>query len=829
MTPTLTSDGAVRRGDRALFTGVFLVSAAVLLLQVALTRIFSFTIWYHFAYVTISVALLGYGASGTLLAVRPSLAGRLPHRRLSLFAALFSVAVLAALWGAARVPFHPFELTKAPRPQIGWMVLSYGLVTAPFFLAGCAVSLALKLRAERVSRLYFFDLCGAALGCLLVVPAIWRLSTPGAVVAAGVLAALAAAAFAFGDGGPGARAGLGGGLVLAALVATAGLVSVPRLGLMPSPEKFLHLVMRDPEHNFVVATRWTPIYRTDVYRFLDEEFTRQFSYAGWGISPHWKDQVPTRGLKVRGIAHDGDACAVIYGWGRDPAELEMFEHHIFATPYQVLHEPDVAIIGVGGGADILNAIAHGARHITGVELDPITVDVVRHDQADFAGHIYDRPDVTVVAGEGRSTLRRSQHRFDLIQLTGVDTMAALSTGAYVLSESYLYTTEAIGEFLDHLTPDGVLCFIQGDFDERHGFPRHSMRQVALFVNALEQRGIHDGEKRIAVLASTEGTPQVACLLANRPFTEAEVKRLWDYSMEQGFVVLALPGVVIDDRVHSRFLRQTEPERRQFLDEFPLVLRATTDDNPFFFSYYRWRNLGKSLGDVDVGHTLATGQIVLAAILAQSVVASAVLILLPLLFFRRRGLATAGSRGFVLYFAGIGLGFILVEISFVQKFVLFLGYPTYALTVVLFSLLLSSGIGSYLTGRMVSAPERRMGPLVGLLAAISLGYLAVLPRLFSALLGAPFAARVALCAALLLPLGLVMGMFFPTGILLARRAGDDFVPWAWGVNGVASVVGTILAVVLAMSFGFRVVTVVALCCYVVAALGLRVAASRNAAI
>jgi hypothetical protein len=394
----------------------------------------------------------------------------------------------------------------------------------------------------------------------------------------------------------------------------------------------------------------------------------------------------------------------------------------------------------------------------------------------------------------------------------------------VLAENYLYTVEAAGEFLDHLTPNGLLSMIFADHSPAVSFPRHSMRQLSVFVEALARRGIADAERHITVLASAEPVPQVSVLMRLEPFTDAEVERLRRFAEEMKFQAWALPGVPLKTH-HSLFVRSGAETRQALLASYPLILTPTTDDQPFFFNFYRWRNLLDNLDEVDVGHTLATGQIILALILLFSVLLSAGLILAPLFAFQRKGLPTQGRWGLITFFAGIGLGFIFVEISFVQKFVLFLGYPSYSLTVVLASLLSSSGVGSYLTGRMSLPPERRLLPLLGGVAAISVLYLALLPAVFQAFLGASLAVRIAVAAAALAPLGLVMGMFFPTGIQIVRRSHGSFVPWAWGINGCASVVGTVLSVVLAMSLGFRVVTLIAVGIYAGAVLGLR-AASRK---
>ncbi len=808
------------RDVRYFYAAVFLVSAAVLLLQIALTRVFSFTLWYHFAYVTISVALLGYGASGAMLAVFPGLAGRDPARRLSLYATAAGLSVMVAYLAFAKLPFYPFQLREHPGTQLPLMLVYYAAITAPFFLAGLCMSVALSTLSRQVSRLYFFDLAGAGMGCLLVVFVISALSPPGGVVVAATALGAAGVLFSAARGGRALAAPALGTL----LVVVLGVTAFFSLTIMPSPEKHLYAFLSTPGAAVDAAQHWSAIFRTDNFAWSDEEMSRTKSYADWGISPKWKPYAATRAPKFRMITHDGDAGAVVYNFDGDLDKLEMFDHHVLKTPYLLLDRPNVLVIGVGGGTDIVNAIKNRAQHVTGVELDPMTVDLVRTTYADFTGRIYERPDVTMIVGEGRSTVRRSETKFDLIQMSGVDTLAALSTGAYVLAENYLYTVDALSEFLDHLSHRGLLSFVSADYSPLVGFPRHSMRQLSLAIAALERRGITDVEQHVAVLASAEAAPQVAILVRNAPLTAEEVERLRQFAEQMGFQPWALPGTPVNT-VHSRYLKATPEKRERLLAYYPLIVTPTSDDNPFFFNFYRWRHLLDSLDEVDVGHTLATGQIILSLILLFSILLSAGLILAPLFVFRRKGLRTEGRWGFIAFFFGIGLAFIFIEISFVQKFVLFLGYPTYSLTVVLFSLLTSSGIGSYLTGRTTIAPERRLLPVFGFLAAVSLLYLALLPLLFQAFLGSALVVRVVIASAALVPLGLAMGMFFPTGIQIVRRVNESFVPWAWGINGCASVVGTVLAVVLAMGFGFRVVTLLAMGIYLLAVLGLRSSASR----
>ncbi len=816
---------------RFTYAGVFLVSLAALLLQIALTRIFSFTLWYHFAYVTISVALLGYGAAGSVVAlVREPERGSGP--RLAALALCCGVSTVLGLVVFATVPFHPFEAMNAwlgrgvrsiPRAPLVYTLVFYAAVSLPFFFAGACMAVALRANAHDVSRLYLCDLVGAGVGCLVVVSVIAAATTPGAVVVAAVTASLAGVMFTLA-----ARPRrLGRPIAGVVAVAMLGAVAVAKVEFSPSPEKFQAITLRDTAHTRAFPHRWSAIFRTDSYGWLDENQSRNKSYGGWGVSPYWREAARTRAPKVRLIAHDGDAGAVIYNFDGDLSKLELFDHLVLKVPYLLLDRPNVLVIGVGGGTDIVNAVKNHPRHVTGVELDPSTVDLVRVEHVEFAGHLYERPDVTVVVGEGRSALRHSPQRYDLIQMSGVDTLAALSTGAYVLSESYLYTTEAMQEMLAHLEPDGVLSIVIGDFSlATDPLPRHGMRQLSLFLDALDRLGIADPSRHIVVVASPDRIAQVVMLLRPKAFAADEVGRIREFAVSEGFEPLALPGTILDTP-HSRYVRAPRAERAALLADWPLLLTATTDDTPFFFNFYRWRDVWRRLHEIDVGHSFATGQIVLAAILVFSVVSAALCIVLPLWMLDRRGLRARGSAGFIVFFLGIGLGFMFLEISLVQRFVLFVGYPTYSLTVVLFALLVWSGLGSALTARMTRPPEARFVPLLFAVALLGLLYPIALPALFGAFLGRPFALRVAVTILVLAPLGLPLGMFFPSGIQIARRVDASFVPWAWAINACASVVATVLAVMLAMAYGFQVVTLAALGLYALAVLGMRASASSSA--
>jgi MFS family permease len=772
---------------------IFLLSLGVLILEIALTRIFSFSLWYHFTYVAISVALLGYGASGAFLAASDRLAGRPPTRLMPQSMLLASLGVLVSLMAIVVIPLHPFSIGTSPL-QLFFMVLLFVVTSSPFYAAGLAMASAFRATTSPTG-VYFADLTGAGTGCALAIGAIWVLGSPGAAVAGAALFVIASVLAA--ERHRRMRYALIG---LGAVGACVLFVSV--VPFRPSEEKLLAKMMEagvKPSYS-----RWSPIFRVDVYPAP----LGGFAASRRGVSPHFTGPVP----RTRFIAHDGTAEAPMHEFRGDMKELDFLRHNVSAIPYLIAKAPKVLVIGLGGGFDVLNGLRNGASRITGVELDPLTVDVVRNREGDFNGHILSRPDVETVVAEGRSFLRHSSTHYDIIQLTGVDTLAALSTGAYMLAESYLYTVEAMQEYLQHLTPDGTVSLMIADYDWHSQRARFSIRHVMNFIGAAEQMGITDPAQHVAIIGTPGGLSSIELLFKPRPFTAEETRTLQAFAQENGFDVWHLPRAP-QASTFTQLLDGDATTRNRILAAYPLNVRETRDDRPFFFHFYRWGQLLSSAHwEVDVGHTLATGQLVLGAILIVSTVAAVGLIIVPLLLTRR--LRRPGTARFGVYFAAIGLGFMFIEVSLIQHFILFLGHPTYSVAIILLALLVSAGFGSYCSGLIKSPPRAIIGASFIALLVLLACYTRLVPVLFERWLGEPAMFRYAVTVVMLMPLGLTLGVFFPSGLREIRARDELLVPWAWGANGAASVVGSILSIVLAISVGFGIVLLIASGVYLV---------------
>ena len=767
-------------------------------------RMFSIEQWHHFAYMIISVALLGYGASGTFLCfARELLLARFPAAFAAL-AGLFGISAPAAFAIAARVPLNTLEIVWDGTQQLYLLAVS-GLLATPFFFAASAIGLTLA-RGD-VFRVYLSDLVGAGLGAFAIVAALFALTPADAMLAIGSLGFLAAA---LGSWDRSVRRPVAAVLVLAALV----LPAVWPLGWVvpqPSPYKELSLALRVPGTR-VIAELSSPLGRLTVARSPTVPFRHApgLSLAARAVPP-----------EQLGVFTDGGAMTAITRYDGNPGPIAYLDFQSAALPYHLLESPSVLILGAGGGADVLLSRLHGARAIDAVELNPQMVDLVRGDFAEFAGGIYASPGTRVHAAEGRSFVASTDRRFELIQVALLDSFSAAAAGMHALNENTLYTVEAFQGYLDRLAPGGILAITRW----LKLPPRDSLKLFATAIEALERRGIEDPGRRLVLIRSWRTT---TLLVRNRAFAADDIARVRVFLRDRSFDAAFLPGMgdgeanrynVLDEPYLFEGARALlGPDRDRFLEDYKYDVVPATDDRPYFFHFLKWRGLAEALSKGGGGLALVEwGYLILLAALVQATAASAVLIVLPL---AARRLEKPGL-GVAIYFFGLGLAFLFIEIAFIQKFVLFLGHPLYAVAVVLSAFLVSAGLGSGFAPRL----ERWYGngaiPIaVTGIGAVAVLYLAGLPPLLGWLAPLPQAFKVPAALGLVAPLGFFMGMPFPLGLARIQARSPDLVPWAWGINGCASVISAVLATVVAVHLGFTAVVALAVALYITAALAFR---------
>ena len=755
--------------------GIACVSAALLMTELALTRIFSVTMYYHFAFLAISIALFGLSASGVLVFVlRSRLATIATPTLLAATAMLHGAATLVALAFLVRIRVGLDYSTE----NLFLMLAIYGLAALPFLTGGAVVSLSFARLSSRINMVYASDLLGAATGCLLLIPLLNALGAPGVVMTAAGLSMIAALCFS----PVRARVGVGLGAVA--------LLSVPSCAQLAGRSPFAVVDTKGHLGDRILFSKWNSFSRVAVY---------DRAHGDWSLSPTYT------GPKIDTLFMDIDSAAstpIVKRTGH-LADAESLKYELTAIGYHLVANASgfsALVIGPGGGRDLLSALVFGASHVDGVEINPIIArDVMLDRFRTYSGGIYADPKVSVYVDDGRSFVRRSSTKYDVIQASLVDTWAATAAGAYTLTENSLYTAEAFGEYLDHLSDRGVLTITRWVFD--------GLRLVSLAQAACAQRGL-DASKHLAIIRFDR---VATFLLKRQPFTDADTARLVERSRELGFTILYAPGVEASEAGpdpvemarygtgagdYRRLI--LAPDRERFLAEYPLDIRPTTDDRPFFFHTTR---LARQF-EVAFGKSMLFGNGLSALLTLFGI--SAVLVILfiigPLLLVvRERG---TGWPAWLVYFGALGAGFMLLEVALLQQFVLLLGHPVYSLTVTLFSLLLGTGLGSFVS-RRIPADRVKAITLRAVLVVAVLGLLApfLIPKLIDIAIPWSLTLRIATAVAILLPLGFVLGLPLPGGMRLLAERSPEIIPWGWGLNGAFSVVGATLAVFIAMNWGF----------------------------
>ena len=776
-------------------------------------RIFSIIQWHHFAYMMISVALLGFGASGAFLSLTfHRLSKNFPVAYVvnGLFIAVF---MLVGVLLAQHVPFNPLEILWDYHQWL-WLLVLNLLLFFPFFFAANCIGLALCRFTGSIHRIYGVNLVGAGGGALGIILLLFIFAPMDAVKFLGAVAVIASAVSWIGLRGQ--PRWLGTVLILIAVLLPIGL---PERWMEITPIQYkglsqaLQVIGADS-----IDERSSPLGLVT----LVESPIIPFRHAP-GLSLNNQSEPPPQ----LGLFTDGDSLSVITRYNGETDQLAYLDFLPSALPYHLLDTPRVLILGAGGGADVLQALYHDAREIDAVELNPDIVDLVQNAYADFAGGLYNLDPVHVHVAEARGYVAKSDRHFDLIQVALLDAFNASSAGLYALSESYLYTVEAVQTYLQRLKPEGMLAITRWVKLP----PRDGAKLFATIVTALEQMDVNDPEDRIVWI---RGWKTSTLLVKNGIFTNEEIGIMRAFCDSRWFDVAYYPGMQAQEANQYNILDQAfffeaasnllGDERDSFIERYKFDITPTTDDKPYFFKFFKWAILPEILALRGRGglSMLELGYLVLIATLLQAVLASFVLILLPLVVRRRHEVVEdvkwQQSGRVSLYFFAVGLAFLFIEIAFIQKFILFLSHPLYAVSVVLAGFLFFAGLGSIFAGKRSHGVGNQsvLWPIGGI-SLVALSYLVVLPGIFVWLMPMADAAKVAISLLLIAPLAFCMGMPFPMGLLRVANVAPAMIPWAWGINGCASVISAVLATVLAIQFGFMTVILLALCLYGVAAI------------
>lgn len=773
--------------------GLFCMALTTLMLELTLVRVFD-VIWYsNMAYMVITLAMFCFGLSGIAITVKPVEQDQNIRGRLSLLSFCLAVSALAILPALNLIPFDFDNLYKSPGRGVLLFVCMYFFLILPFFFAGLIFSLVFSKYADRIQTLYCWDLTGAAIGCLLLVPFLPPIGPGGILFVVCALALVAAGCFA-----ESVRIRIGAALIAAIVVA------IPFLH--DGYFDFRHHinkrgVKRAEEKNLTQDSRWDPISKIDV--------------VNYGPMLH--------------LAYDGGSQSTfIYPFNgnyeklRSDVEHNRWNKHFYGPPVYLSHAlkkdsgAEVLVIGAAGGSETKAALMYGAKHVDAVELVGYVIELGKGKYAKYNGGIYNDPRVNAFKGEGRSFLRSTNKQYDIIQIYSNHTSSSIAAGSGAMATTYLQTAEAYEEYFTHLKPDGILHI------NHHVYPK----MVTTAAAAWKKLGFHDLEKHILVMdtGSKESVDNLPTMLIKMsPWTEDEAARIHRI----------LPATLVVDPLH--------PENNMLSSEFfsgdlsdetvarvPFKIAASTDDRPYF------NQLRKVWGEVvaddsrfinfstagllnsqlrngwiptDIIHLIITG--------VASAFFTLFFLIVPLLCSRVGKEKWAGKPFSLIYFSCLGAGFILFELVFIQIFMKLIGYPLYTYSTIVFAILLSAGLGSHFSGKYGVSPHRRWKlPFLGILVSAVI-ILIFYNSYFELFLQSPTAIRIAAAIALIFPLGFFLGMPFPLGILTLKDKPNGAIAWAWAMNGLFTVAGGLASVIFSIQYGFHITLVIAISIYLIA--------------
>ena len=761
---------------RLLFAGIFLIALSGLVLEVSITRIFSAAIWYHFAFVAVSVALVGLGASGLVV----------QHRVKKLKGKWAENLTIYSAWGIAIfIPITLFVM-HALASQVIYLPLFMILFSVPFFLVGIIISAAFNAFASVAGRLYAADLIGASAGALLVVLFLVLTGGEGATLIVGLIAAIGGTIFS--------RIAKNTKKTVVSLMFVAFALSLILLNHAtqifaiptdPTAQKDLPIYLREHPGSKIVKTEWNSFSRIDVV---------EGGAGGEGL--------------VAKVFIDGGAGTNIISWDGKTESRQELSTWMQYLPFKMMQDPKVLVIGSGGGRDVVASLVSGSKDVTSVEINPIIYETVK-SYGDRAGNVYSHEYVRSYVDEGRSFITRSSEKYDIVYVPFVDTWASVSSGGLSVSENFLYTLQGFQQYYDHLTDTGKIVTVRWLID--------APRFISTYAKLLEQNGIPQDQldRHLIMVTSDSYTqdPSVTMVIFSKsPFTDEEISFFSQSFSQYGYKPILVPGQIMREPYSALLNGQINLD--QFYNMFETKVYPVTDDNPYFLSFEK-----PLPGVVEV-------------LLYASVGIVAIFLLVPFAWMKRRREEEVGTKRseigiatMIPYFAALGMGFILIELALLQKLILLMGNPTMTFALLLFTLLISSGAGSLLSARIAKNNMKNLVFIIGGIAGLGILYFLFLPPIIYSTIAEPIEAKAAVSIAILAPIGFLMGMPLPTGMRLLKVHRPDYIPWMWAVNGAFSVLGAVLAIALGIMYGSSLAMILGILIYLVA-LGISFASKKR---
>lgn len=773
------------------YIGTFLIAFSTLALEITLSRLFSVSTWYYLAFFAISTAMLGMTAGATTVYLRKdrfegsslndSVAGACMGYALVLPVVLLLLCLI------------PINMEYSLMPALSLLLIT-ALCTLPFYFSGVALSIILTKYDLPIGKLYAIDLIGAALGCLFVLGGLEVFSAPSIVLLCALIGGIASFVFAFGSPTFRYRRSLTAvSFVLLAIVVlntttSVGLYQMTTKGKIVTVDSILH-------------ERWNSFSRVVVY------------HPGVGTPLYWgpSPTLPAEQTLQYWMNIDGDAGTAVRQFATS-ADLAGLRYDVTNIGYYLRPTGGAGIIGVGGGRDLQSALLFGHERVLGVDVNPVFIDLQNGQFKDFAG-LGNNDKVRFVADEARSYLTRTDEKFSLLQMSMIDTWAATGAGAFSLSENGLYTVEAWNVFYSRLKDDGIFTVSRWYNPNNSG---EAGRLLSVTVASLLQNGSQDPSRHIALITSGQVS---TLLLAKQPFTPQDVETLKRVCGEMQFDLLTAPGIDAENPMLRTIVNsRSERELNDSIRDAVVNYEPATDESPYFFNMLRLDHLGFAFNTeagVLKGNLIAT--ITLVGLILCLAILALVTIIVPLRIGTRAKGTDAGSKRAMrigaVYFCLIGAGFMFAEIAMIQKLSVFLGHPVYALGILLFTIIASTGVGSFLSDRLplTRRPYSFLLPLVTAVMIVLQKF--ILSALVAQMITEPITIKALLCVLAIFPLGLLLGCFFPTGMKTFKPLVRDDTPWFWALNGIFGVLSSALAVFVSIYFGISVNFFIGAACYI----------------
>ena len=769
------------------YIGIFLVALSTLMYEILLTRIFSVTMGYHFAFMAVSLAMFGMTVGAIIVYIFPH---KFPQEKINIIltkqAFYFSIATLLSFLIHLFIPFiHGMSL-------LGMAVtaFTYAEISVPFVFSGICISLLLTRFPASVNKLYAADLIGASLGCILVVVVLNVSGGPTGVFITALFSA--AAAYTFSRNSE-IKTSIGKSIAVFSLVIL--VFSVFHTVLVQKHEPLLRLFwVRGEWAEKPLYEKWNSFSRVSI----DGDSTKYETPFGWGLSNKYDRSRKIRQLMLNIDAH---STTVLSHFDGDTSELSHLKYDVSNLAQYMRPNSDIMIIGSGAGRDVLSSLAFGQKNILGIEINKDMISAINNDFGNFTGHLDKYPHVEFVGDEARSYMQRmdSSRKFDIIQVSVIDNWSAAASGAFVLTENALYTTETWKLLLSRLKPDGILTVTRF----YRAKPIEHYRLMNITADALLESGIKDIRSHVMLikcqqqerLEDRSGTGTL--LISKTPFSSKDLNMVDSLCRTFEFEDIISPRNAAD----SVFVKLTNENLRGNLNNnFPLDITSPSDDKPFFFHYMNFTDLPNTqLWNMwDMGFN-AKAIFILLTLAGTMGFLSLLCIIVPLKLTAKK-IQLKGTSSFFIYFTGLGLGFMLIEISQIQRLNIFLGHPTFSLAAALFTMLLSSGIGSFLSGadKPGAAGKSKLRFITLMIILVLFGLFT--PYIVEAFREYSTEIRVLVSVLILFPMGLFLGMAFPIGMKLAGEKAPGITPWLWGINGVMSVLATVLSIIIAMNYG-----------------------------